>query len=61
MIADKSLTASEKRSPQISQSIDVNKLTLSELNERMDDAIKKGHLDFLKDLGCQGKKKYYWQ
>ena len=38
------------QNPSPIESSDVSKLTLSEINEKMDKAIKKGHIDFLKSL-----------
>lgn len=49
------------QSPPSTKSNDISSLTLSEINEKMDNAIKQGHIDFLKNLGREPKKKYYWQ
>lgn len=61
MIMDKSSMDCENRLYQSSHSNTVNNLTLLKINERMDDAIKRGHIDFMKDLARNPKKKYYWQ
>ncbi|AJD93575.1 hypothetical protein JMA_42580 (plasmid) [Jeotgalibacillus malaysiensis] len=38
------------QNPSPIQSNDISKLTPSEINEKIDEAIKKGHIDFLKSL-----------